>query len=152
MAGSIRPKDMSREIEIRFAVTPDDLARLKNVHALKAVGAGRSATRRLSTVYYDTQKLGFAKAGLSLRVRKTGRSYVQTVKNETTGALASERGEYESRLPSPKPNLTIPSKRSSKRIFGAQRVRSRQSRAKKSSSRSIKAKFAPWPTAIPSYP
>ncbi len=96
---------MSREIELRFAVAPDDLARLKNAHALKAVGAGRSATRRLSTIYYDTQKLGFAKAGLSLRVRKTGRSYVQTVKNETTGALASERGEYESKLPSPKPNL-----------------------------------------------
>ena len=96
---------MSREIELRFAVAPDDLARLKNAHALKAVGAGRSATRRLSTIYYDTQKLGFANAGLSLRVRKTGRSYVQTVKNETTGALASERGEYESKLPSPKPNL-----------------------------------------------
>jgi len=96
---------MSQEVEIRFAVQPDDLGRLKNARALKDVAAGRPSSFRLSTVYYDTQGLGFAKAGLSLRVRRIGRAYVQTVKNETTGALASERGEYECKLPSFKPRL-----------------------------------------------
>jgi len=96
---------MSQEVEIRFAVQPDDLSRLKNARALKEITAGRPSSSRLSSVYYDTEGLGFAKAGLSLRVRKIGRAYVQTVKSETTGALASERGEYECKLPSPEPKL-----------------------------------------------
>jgi triphosphatase len=94
-----------QEIEIRFAVRPDDLARLSRSPAFDSLTAGRPATRRLSTVYYDTAELRFAKAGLSLRVRKSGRAYVQTVKNENSGMLASERGEYECKLPSAAPDL-----------------------------------------------
>jgi len=96
---------MSQEIEIRFAVRPDDLARLGSPRALKGYASGRPTTRRLSTVYYDTQDLALSKAGLSLRVRKTGRIFVQTVKNESTGALASERGEFESEIPTAEPRL-----------------------------------------------
>ncbi len=96
---------MSQEIEIRFDVCPDDLARLARSPAFDRLTAGRPATRRLSTVYYDTPELRFARAGLSLRVRKSGRSYVQTVKNESSGMLAAERGEYECKLPSASPDL-----------------------------------------------
>ena len=38
-------------------------------------------------------------------MRKSGRNYVQTVKNEGSGPLASERGEYECNLPSASPDL-----------------------------------------------
>jgi inorganic triphosphatase YgiF len=96
---------MSQEIEIRFAAHPDDLARLAKADMLRGVAMGRAATRRLSSVYYDTKDLGFANAGLALRVRKIGRRYVQTVKNENTGTLLSERGEFECPLPSPEPDL-----------------------------------------------
>src|SRR6185503_18630602 len=98
-------EQMSQEVEIRFAVQPDDFGPLKNARALKDVAASRPTSLRLSTVYYDTQGLGFAKAGLSLRVRKIGRNYVQTWKSESTRALVSERGEYECKLPSPRPQL-----------------------------------------------
>ena len=95
---------MSHEIELRFSVRPDDLARLKKAQP-RGFAAGPPVTRRLSTVYYDTPELDFAKAGLSLRVRKTGRHYVQTVKDASTGALASERDEHESRLDTAEPDL-----------------------------------------------
>jgi triphosphatase len=97
---------MSREIELRFSVQPDDLARLKNALP-PGFTAGPPATRRLTTVYYDTGDFDLAKAGLSLRVRKTGRKYVQTVKNENSGALASVRAEFESMLSSSKPDLRV---------------------------------------------
>ena len=96
---------MSQEIEIRFAAHPDDLTRLARGGALSGVAVGRATTRRMSTIYYDTKDLGFAKAGLALRVRKIGRRHVQTVKNENSGNFASERDEYECPLPSAEPDL-----------------------------------------------
>src|SRR5262245_4339675 len=99
-----RCNPMPREIELRFSVRPEDLARLKKAQP-RGFEAGPPATRRLSSVYYDTPDYDFAKAGLSLRVRKAGRQYVQTVKDENAGALASERGEYECKINSAKPDL-----------------------------------------------
>ena len=96
---------MPQEFEIRFAAQPDDLTRLARGTALNGVSAGRPKMRRLTSTYYDTPKLGFAKAGLSLRVRKTGGVYVQTVKTRSESTLADDRGEYESPLPSEKPDL-----------------------------------------------
>jgi inorganic triphosphatase YgiF len=95
---------MSREIELRFSIRPEDVARLKKAQP-RGFSAGPPDTKKLSSVYYDTPDFEFAKAGLSLRVRKLGRQYVQTVKDESTGALASDREEYESRIGSSKPDL-----------------------------------------------
>lgn len=72
---------------------------------LNGLTVGRAVTRRLCTIYYDTPELSFAKACLSLRVRKNGRGFVQTLKDENSGAIASERHEYESVIPSAEPDL-----------------------------------------------
>lgn len=96
---------MSDEIEIRFVAPESDLARIAKSTALYGFLVGRAATRHLDTVYYDTPELAFFKAGFSLRIRKNGRAYVQTVKDESTGALVSARHEYEAKVPSPKPDL-----------------------------------------------
>jgi inorganic triphosphatase YgiF len=95
---------MSHEIELRFSVKPKDLSRLKTAHAL-GVAAGPPATQRLSSVYYDTPTLDLAKAGWSLRVRKAGRQYLQTIKSKNVGALASERAEIQWPIPSNIPDL-----------------------------------------------
>ena len=60
---------MSREIELRFSIRPEDFARLKKAQP-RGFAAGPLATRQLSTVYYDTPDLEFAKAGLSLGCAK----------------------------------------------------------------------------------
>ena len=100
---------MDQEVEIRFAAPERDLLRLARGSALEGFAVGRAVTKRLNTVYFDTPELSIARAGLSLRVRKNGRGYVQTVKDKSSGALASERHEYESQVPSSTPDLdTIP--------------------------------------------
>ena len=78
---------MSKEIEIRLAARPGDLRRLSQTRFVKRLSQGNTATRRYNTVYYDTAKFALAKKGLSLRVRRSGRSYVQTVKEQNTSAL-----------------------------------------------------------------
>jgi triphosphatase len=95
---------MSSEIELRFDLDAKDLVRLALAHFV-GLEARQQKTRRLSTIYYDTPEFGFANAGLALRVRKSGRNYVQTVKSEATGPLGAEHGQHESRLPSPLPDL-----------------------------------------------
>ena len=95
---------MSHEIELRFSVRPEDFSRLKKAQP-KGFSAGPPVTRKLSTVYFDTPDFDFAKAGLSLRVRKNGRQFVQTVKDASTGALASERDEHECKIDSAAPDL-----------------------------------------------
>lgn len=98
---------MAQEIEIKLTARPDDVARLKRSTALKRFAPGPAATERLNSVYYDTPGLGLSKAGLSLRVRKRGRAYIQTLKTQDTGALAYKRGEWECPLPSSAPDLRL---------------------------------------------
>jgi len=108
---------MSEELELRFSAPERELARIAKGSVLHGFTVGRAATRRLNSIYFDTAKLSIAKAGLSLRVRKNGRKYVQTVKEENTGALANARHEYESELSSPLPDLDrIPDERVRNRV------------------------------------
>ena len=54
-----------REIELKFACGPDDLAAV-----LAAAPAGDDETRELISVYFDTADHALQKAGASLRVRE----------------------------------------------------------------------------------
>ncbi|MBS0360561.1 MAG: CHAD domain-containing protein [Proteobacteria bacterium] len=64
-----------REIELKFACTPEDLAAV-----LAAAPAGDDETRELISVYFDTPDLALQKAGASLRVREHKGRRVQTLK------------------------------------------------------------------------
>ena len=98
---------MAQEIEIKLSGRPDDLARLQRSEVLKQFAAGPAETEHLSTVYYDTPNLGLSRAGLSLRVRKKGRAYIQTLKTQGVGAFSARRGEWECPLPSASPDLRL---------------------------------------------
>jgi inorganic triphosphatase YgiF len=64
-----------REIELKFACGPEDLAVV-----LAAAPAGDDETRELISVYFDTPDLALQKAGASLRVREHKGQRVQTLK------------------------------------------------------------------------
>lgn len=96
---------MSRETEIRFTAPAEELGRILRDDALNGFAVGEPITQRLNSLYYDTPELALAKAGLSLRVRKSGRNFTQTVKDASSGALFSERGEFECELPSEAPDV-----------------------------------------------
>ena len=64
-----------REIELKFACGPEDLAAV-----LAAAPAGDDETRELISVYFDTPDLVLQKAGASLRVREHKGQRIQTLK------------------------------------------------------------------------
>ena len=67
--------DADREIELKFACRPEDLAAV-----LAAAPAGDDESRELISVYFDTADLALQKAGASLRVREHEGRRVQTLK------------------------------------------------------------------------
>jgi triphosphatase len=64
-----------REIELKFACGPDDLAAV-----LAAAPLGDDETRELISVYFDTPDRDLQKAGVSLRVREHKGRRIQTLK------------------------------------------------------------------------
>lgn len=95
-----------REVELKLEVPAGDLAVLRRHPLVRALATGRPSTRRLHTVYYDTDECDLARARLALRVRTSGRTRVQALKSDarSSGGLFV-RGEWEARLPGPDPDL-----------------------------------------------
>jgi triphosphatase len=90
------------------------LEKLKRV--LLAMPTVKSEARlKLASTYYDTSALALHRERLSLRVRKRGSEFVQTVKAENpTQADILERKEWEDQIPSKRPVLDAP--KSGKRL------------------------------------
>ena len=94
------------EIELKLQVRSEDLSRLRDSPLLSARGTGPGVTRMLESVYFDTADLRLRRKNTTLRVRKQGRHYVQTVKTGVQyrgGAL--RRSEWESPLSSAQPDV-----------------------------------------------
>lgn len=94
------------EIELKLRVSAEDLPRLRNSSLFLAPGAGGGVTRTLESVYFDTADLRLRRKHTTLRVRKQGRHYVQTIKSDIEargGAL--RRDEWESPLASAVPDV-----------------------------------------------
>jgi inorganic triphosphatase YgiF len=84
-----------REIELKFACGPDDLAAV-----LAAAPPGDDENRELISVYFDTADLALQKAGASLRVREQEGKRVQTLKR----GEGLDREEYEAPIEGLAPN------------------------------------------------
>src|SRR5689334_8967738 len=97
---------MPQVIELRFAAPERELKRIARSSALHGFKLGPAATFDLKTIYFDTPDLALCKAGYALRVRQNGHGFVQTVKEASSGALASERNEYECEVASAEADLT----------------------------------------------
>src|SRR5713226_416243 len=96
------------EIELKLQVRSEDLSRLRDSPLLSSRGTGPGVTRMLESVYFDTADLRLRRKNTTLRVRKQGRHYVQTLKTgiqRRGGAL--HRGEWESPLPSAQPDVAL---------------------------------------------
>lgn len=74
---------MAHEIELKFDLAPEHVARLK---ACPSLAAHQARTGRYDTLYYDTPDGALRRAGCSLRVRRAGRRFVQSVKRKRGAA------------------------------------------------------------------
>lgn len=75
------------EVELKLAVAPQSLARLKRLPALREHRRGRARIKVLRSIYYDTPDHRLAAAGITVRLRHGMGATVQTAK--TAGSRAS---------------------------------------------------------------
>ena len=95
-----------REIELKLEVPAHSLARLARCSLLKGAATASHKPATLVSVYFDTDKLKLRNKGLSLRVRRIGRRYVQTIKQETgESAALFARNEWEHDIGGRQPDL-----------------------------------------------
>ncbi len=94
-----------KEIEIKLAIPPASVPRLKQVPLLRALAQPAKSETEVS-VYFDTDKHKLYKKGLMLRVRRIGDRYIQTIKATRASALF-ERDEWESEIPGEMPDLRL---------------------------------------------
>ena len=117
-----------REIELKLEVPEHALARLTRSPLLQKARHGTQRPTYLVSVYYDTDTRKLRKHGLTLRVRRIGRRYIQTVKRESDASSAlMDRCEWEHHIAERKPNLEFAGNRP--------RIRSSAKRCKPDSSR-----------------
>lgn len=96
-----------QEIELKLAVAPSDMDRLRGLSCLSATIA-KPSVKSLDSIYFDTDDRRLSAAGLSLRVRRTGNKLVQTLKSApVAGAGALVRGEWEVEVAHPRPDLSL---------------------------------------------
>jgi len=92
----------ARELELKLAIAPEDARRLQQAGPLSAQPASRE---HQESIYFDTPEHELRKAGLSLRVRRSGRSVTQTVKSRSNSAGLFVRDEWEMPVKAMKPEL-----------------------------------------------
>jgi inorganic triphosphatase YgiF len=97
-----------REVELKLAVSANNIARLNRSSLLKGAATASRKPATLVSVYFDTDKLKLRRNGLSLRVRRIDRRHVQTIKEETgESAALFARNEWEHDVSGERPDLDI---------------------------------------------
>lgn len=96
----------NREIELKLALTPEDMSRILARPCLTNGRLAEPASKHLASIYYDTPDFALAAQGIALRVRRTGSGFVQTVKTAgTTVSGLFDRDEWE--VPLSKPEIDV---------------------------------------------
>lgn len=89
---------MAQEVELKFDVDPGDGDAIRGA----GIFAGtRPKARQQDSLYYDTPDGAVRRAGFSLRVRRSGQRYIQTIKRRSGRAAGLfVRQEWETEVPS----------------------------------------------------
>jgi inorganic triphosphatase YgiF len=95
-----------REVEIKLECPPDLRSSLFNLELLAAASV-RPRGQRLVATYYDTPDDSLARAGISVRLRKSGARRALTVKWSLGGVDAFSRGEVEAPFSDAEPDVSV---------------------------------------------
>lgn len=90
------------ESELKLAIAAEALSRVTRVRAVAEIRSGRGRGQRLTSTYYDTPDRQLRRAGITVRLRRAGRVWIQTVKDSghrTSGLF--QRREWEMAVPHP---------------------------------------------------
>lgn len=97
-AASSEPQKLPREIELKLAASLEALETLRGADLIARHARNQGVIRRLDAVYYDTPDRLLDRNGLALRVRRSGKRHVQTLKRSGSGDPLA-RDEWEVALP-----------------------------------------------------
>src|SRR5258708_27778249 len=76
---AVRPGEQA-EIELKLLPPQGTREKLRDAPVIVQHARNRGAFRRLETVYYDTPERLLFQHGMSLRVRRSGKHFIQTLK------------------------------------------------------------------------
>jgi triphosphatase len=95
------------ETELKLKATPQTLAKLRQSPLFAACGGGRAVSKTLISAYYDTAEQALQERLATLRVRKTGDNYIQTLKSAAHEPGGLTRSEWEWPVAGPNPDLSV---------------------------------------------
>src|SRR5471030_2570346 len=84
-----------KEIELKLAVSPADVAALKVHPTFAELLSSPVRTEDLTSVYFDTDQRDLRERGVTLRVRRKGDQFIQTIKSTASAGSTLERDEWE---------------------------------------------------------
>lgn len=102
-----RSPEVSRETELKLAVEPDVLDRLRKAPAITGRAKGRATTKALESVYFDTEDHELDRRRVTFRVRRQGESFIQTIKSKRDHDGILTRDEWEWPVAGPDPDLSV---------------------------------------------
>jgi triphosphatase len=95
---------MGIENELKFEVSLDDLQKLSTAQRLKPADGQFARHKYFVSTYFDTPEHFLRRNAVSLRIRRAGKKYLQTIKTAKDG-IAIGRGEWESKVESDEPDF-----------------------------------------------
>jgi triphosphatase len=104
-AMAARPGEQA-EIELKLLVPQGILETLRDIPVIVQHARNRGAFRRLETVYYDTPEQLLFRHGMSLRVRRSGKHFVQTLKLLPATGQPLTRRQWEAPVDGVTPDLS----------------------------------------------
>lgn len=95
------------EIELKLLIDPVDIPRLRRHPLLKALCPSGPKTRKLASIYFDSDDFVLKNRAIALRVRRSGRQWIQTVKGGgSVRAGLHQRDEWEAPVAHGTPDFT----------------------------------------------
>ena len=101
---AVRPAEQA-EIELKLLAPQGALEQLREMPVIVQHARNRGAFRRLETVYYDTPERLLFRHGMSLRVRHSGKHFIQTLKLLPSIGQPLTRRQWEAPVDSVTPDL-----------------------------------------------
>lgn len=112
---------MNEELELKLAVTPDELKRLSRDPLIRSLAHKRASTKRLHSTYFDTPSYDLRRLGMALRVRHIGKRRVQTLKVPGYGVSGLQHyREYEAEVGADTPDVARIEDESLRQLFDAE--------------------------------
>ena len=101
---AVRPGEHA-EIELKLLAPQGSLEKLRKAPVIVQHARNRGAFHRLETVYYDTPERLLFQRGMSLRVRRSGKHFIQTLKLLPNSGQPLMRRQWEAPVDGVSPDL-----------------------------------------------